>query len=774
MKDVKIGAPGIQPRSKKSIDLNFDEAEDSDDSKNQRRSARRVTIASPNVTPKATGKKPVRISTPGLPTLSAYSSAEEDDEDEGPEGTDYISNLPGHSSGVFSRLNKSLGIGEKQPAIKYPKSVTPSAQGMPRVRTSTPMAKMVNNTSVFGNSSISSATIARRTSSRTGSRIPSSLRVEPPSASSLANFSDENDSENELNALSSHSIASPPSVNLLRYRPRSSGIVRGPKTRSPLANITTQATDYPLHKGGSTWSSFLSSSSASATTSPSSWISISILIVALLFFISIFSFYFYSRITSPTNVHIESSSTYTDKVTEYGDNDDILISNLDIPTCNTGQSQLDRCLKTKSHAKPAVAVIRQVALIFEQQCIKYFCETSDNSLPVSDPSSLTLNSFRSQLVPILTNSPGFLKLARENIDMETSNKDEGVVTLLYVNKAISDSLILLERNPRFKIKVVRDDRLIITHLNIDIKNFPINWPWKCRFTMAVIDAIWVLSVIFVVLFVSFSLYYFINLSKKRRSEEEELKYELIEKSLELLQSPDEPQSMPILHIRDTLISPLDRSDSKNIRVWNEVVKFIEGNESRVKIDSEVIDGETYRTWKWVASQVSNDGSSLKTGNIEWQGQAFNENDAVKSSSSSRKSTIKLLSPGQSDAECAFVAPTCYIKARNLFDIEEVRNSTDPSWQIPIQDAILQKCALRGVDDDHGIQHIYFEGDHSREALVYMKCKNIESATNAYLALHGWWCERKLVSVRFLKEDRYYQRFPEARNCIQSLKPSSED
>ena len=755
----------------------IDDDEDEDEPRNQRKSSRRVTIASPLTTPKPPGKKSLRISTPGPSTMSAYSSAEEDDDENGIESIDQVNELPGHSSGVFSRLNKSIGIGGRPSAIKSPKSVTPTAQGMPKARTSTPMTKAVVNTSVFGNSSVSSSSIGRRTSSRSsGSRIPSSLRVEPPSASSLASFSDDNDSENELGSLSSNNTPDTSSANLLRYRPRSSGIVRGSKMRTPLANITTQANDYSLDANRSIWSSFFSSST-SATSSPSSWISISILIVALIFFISIFSFYFYSRITSPSQAQSESSSSLADKVHKV--DEDGIILKLNAPICLGGQqSDLHLCLESKERVRPALQVINQVALMFEEQCIKHYCGPSeDKSAKIADPSVIAVDYLRSQLVLALGNSPSFLKLARESIKLDSDSSDEGKVTLRLVNKAISDCMSLLERNPRFKINVMRDENNKISHLKIDLKTFPIHWPWMCRFTMAVIDAVWILCILSVVMFISFCLYYFINLNKKRRSEEEELKYELIEKSLELLQSPDEPQSMPILHIRDTLISPLDRTDSKNIRVWSEVVKFIEENESRVKIDNEVIDGETYRTWKWVASPISSDGftipGSIKTGDIEWQGQAFNENDAAKSASpSSRRSSFKPTTPTRSESE-TFVAPTCFIKARNLFDIEAVRNNPDSSWQTPIMDAILQKCSLRGSDGDHGILHIVFDSEHGKEALVYMRCRNIESATNAYLALHGWWCERKLVSVRFLKDDRYYQRFPEARNCYQSLKCSSE-
>jgi hypothetical protein len=89
----------------------------------------------------------------------------------------------------------------------------------------------------------------------------------------------------------------------------------------------------------------------------------------------------------------------------------------------------------------------------------------------------------------------------------------------------------------------------------------------------------------------------------RRHEENQKVCELVSQSLELLQSPDNPKGlMPILHIRDTLLTPAERKTKKTNMLWQKAVKFIEEHESRVKVELVNIDGEDFRAWKWIGSR----------------------------------------------------------------------------------------------------------------------------------------------------------------------------
>lgn len=67
--------------------------------------------------------------------------------------------------------------------------------------------------------------------------------------------------------------------------------------------------------------------------------------------------------------------------------------------------------------------------------------------------------------------------------------------------------------------------------------------------------------------------------------------------------------MPVIHIRDTLITSAERKSEKYRRIWSQVVKFIEKNESRVKVELEVIDGEDFKTWRWISLNTSSPSAS---------------------------------------------------------------------------------------------------------------------------------------------------------------------
>lgn len=89
----------------------------------------------------------------------------------------------------------------------------------------------------------------------------------------------------------------------------------------------------------------------------------------------------------------------------------------------------------------------------------------------------------------------------------------------------------------------------------------------------------------------------------RKKDQEQKIATMVSDALKLLQSPDNPKGlMPVLHIRDTLITPVERSSKKTMDVWKKSVKFIEDHESRVKVEMVNIDGEDFRAWKWIGAR----------------------------------------------------------------------------------------------------------------------------------------------------------------------------
>lgn len=103
--------------------------------------------------------------------------------------------------------------------------------------------------------------------------------------------------------------------------------------------------------------------------------------------------------------------------------------------------------------------------------------------------------------------------------------------------------------------------------------------------------------------IGYGLYRIINFYRARRHQEMQRVSGLVTEALELLQSPDNPTGlMPILHIRDTLLTPAERKAKKMVGLWKQAVKFIEEHESRVKVELVNIDGEDFRAWKWIGSK----------------------------------------------------------------------------------------------------------------------------------------------------------------------------
>lgn len=611
---------------------------------------------------------------------------------------------------------------------------------------------------------------------------------------SLANFSD-SEAENDDGPSSPATLKM--TSNLLGLRKRSSRVPTNRAGGGMHANIVSQVhyDDRP----------------PSANSGSYNWISLSIVVVSCIFFVSIFSYYLLNSYHESRNHQISSGVprvTISPEELERQrqvEAEAQLISKLDIPLCS--QILLHRhdnslCIQSESDIKPALMVIQEIRSMFEERILKHYCD-SDGCDSSESPEVLKINEIRDRIVPRLLKSSEFTtsKAAVES-------GDGGEQTLSRIIKALNDAITLIQLNPsRFKMTAYPDafSKDTISILKINSSTFPVSWPLGCRLRLGFWNAMFNLAVVLGVLGVSFAIYLVVTARRLKQKEEQHLFTELLEKSLELLHSPDEPGSMPVIHIRDTVISPSDRQDHPSIlKIWEKVVKHIEESESRVKVAWEEIEGETFKTWKWVCP-VSLDGTSfspssssspsstagiLKTGSIVWQGTAFNDRPPItnipspfsgRSTTRSSRASFGAFSPSSSRNTGAsenvdFVAPTAFLKVRNMFDEEIVASSKatgDSYWKVRIMNAIMEKCQLRANEiggRTHGLCHIFVDESHSSEGLVYIKCQDIPSASSAYLSLHGWWCQSKLVSVRFLKDEKYYSRFPEARGMKTPLQP----
>ncbi|XP_018552597.1 inner nuclear membrane protein Man1 [Lates calcarifer] len=271
-------------------------------------------------------------------------------------------------------------------------------------------------------------------------------------------------------------------------------------------------------------------------------------------------------------------------------------------------------------------------------------------------------------------------------------------------------------------------------------------PFTCRFRRAFLIVISRVFLITVVVGCVGSVFCYVKYRWRREEEETRQMYDMVERIIDVLRSHSEACQenqdlqpyLPIPHVRDSLVQPQDRKKMK--KVWDRAVSFLSANESRIRTETQRIGGADFLVWRWIQPSLSCDKTSLMPSKV-WQGKAF--------------PLDRRNSPPNSLTPC--------LKIRNMFDpVMEVGEN----WDLAIHEAILEKCS-----DNDGIVHIAVD-KNSREGCVYVKCLSAEHSGKAFKALHGSWFDGKLVTVKYLRLDRYHQRFPQAQGCSTPLKASS--
>ena len=711
------------------------------------RSTRRQTIGAPSRT--STPLKTV-VTKDRLKDLASYSSAEEDEE---------LNQIKPPDAGLLTRVK---GVISKRVTLPRPTSVlTPKVPSSGQATDIDPLVrKPLRRLSARHSIGVNTPNASRRATTNTLNSLSdvSSAAL----SSNLANFSD-SEGENDFETSPLHSArfsevsfsdsARDRLLKLRRRKPQSRESMR-------IDSITTQSDEpYDSEANRGWFSYFLPTTQAGLHN----YIPHVLLALIVLFFAIITGVYWFK--VSKVN---EEGINFVPPPKLPFENEADLFAKMNTPLCadifkdpSKSDEEKKLCLNSNRDIKPAHIVIREIVNLFESQILNYHCGDEEFP-PTYDPATITIQELRSRLMPKLLNTDFFSTLATHD-----ENKDPEVERRSRITRSISDALTLIQVNPKIKMTVIKD---LTTSEPIEIKanpSFPVNYPWSCKIRRWVYNASIQLIVYTFVILTAWFLYKVFNQRKESEKREESLYYDLIEKSTEILQSPDEPKSMCVLHIRDTLITAVERKNPLYMRAWDRVVKFIESNDSRVKVDVENIEGEPFKTWKWVASPSTTDGSPgssepvLRTGNIEWQGQAFNEQ------SSDILAGSKNLTATQQKPD-NFRAPTPFLKVRHMFDADITINAP-VSWKNDVRSAILQKCRVTDDEASHGILHMNIDDRTPAEGLVYMRCKDIDAASNVFLKLHGWWCEKRLVSVRFLKDNRYYSRFPDAKNATEPLR-----
>lgn len=198
-------------------------------------------------------------------------------------------------------------------------------------------------------------------------------------------------------------------------------------------------------------------------------------------------------------------------------------------------------------------------------------------------------------------------------------------------------------------------------------------------------------------------------------------------------NPDEPLVV-VNHLRDKLI-PLHKR-RKMEWAWNETIRFLQQNDSRVQFEVGIRNGEECLMMKWVDT-ISPEQIGQRSPIKKWHSPAFDN-------------TNKIVNP-----------PTPCLKIRYMFDKHEANN---PNLKTIIQDAILEK-----VGSDCKIYDIQLD---KVNCWVYVRCASDKDAGIVHDKINGWWFDKRLVSIKFLRLERYLSRFSNSSSGPTCLRPSN--
>lgn len=107
-----------------------------------------------------------------------------------------------------------------------------------------------------------------------------------------------------------------------------------------------------------------------------------------------------------------------------------------------------------------------------------------------------------------------------------------------------------------------------------------------------------------------------------------------------------------------------------------------------------------------------------------------------------------------------IATQCFLLS-NMFDPAA---ETNPSWDVEIQDDVIEECNKHG-----GVQHVYVD-KQSPAGNVYVKCPSIATAVLAVNALHGRWFAGRVIGAAYVPLVNYYNLFPDAAQAVSLLQP----
>lgn len=346
-------------------------------------------------------------------------------------------------------------------------------------------------------------------------------------------------------------------------------------------------------------------------------------------------------------------------------------------------------------------------------------------------------------VPYWMSADEVLKLAKER----SPN-----VLIPQLTKYLHTMEYLIDRNPQWKINHCDQDgkeinfQEVLQRRSTRTNYFAILKP-KLPFTCMLYNKfhtffviIGVLGLVGIVTYLGNYFFKFVlYVKQKRKNQVNVLISEIIQAVSQAANEPSEEGGVVVVnHLRDRLITPDNR---KRLEwAWVEALQFLELNESRIQFEVGNRAGEDFKMMRWIdAAMIPSSGRPVPGGAKIWQSPAFDN-------------TNKIPEP-----------PTPCLKIRQMFDKYEVN---DPNLKTIVQDAILEKVGARC--------RIYDIQLDRSTCCVYVRCASAKDAGIVHNEINGWWFDNRLVSIKFLRLERYVARFPRSSAGPVCLKPSNRN
>lgn len=263
--------------------------------------------------------------------------------------------------------------------------------------------------------------------------------------------------------------------------------------------------------------------------------------------------------------------------------------------------------------------------------------------------------------------------------------------------------------------------------------------------------------------------FILQVKEKRRQQVDiiirEICSTLTEKSIQDKENP----SVVLNHLRDKIIEPSKRSELA--WAWKEAIGYLEQNDSRIHFGIETVNGENFKVIRWIddVKNLTAPGSGIHAFHVSQpqpqshQQQRFSSSKYIPQADGRPYGTLKKWMGSAFDKSNKIKdPPTNCLKIRQMFDKYEANN---PNLQVIIQDTILLKLCEKNCK----IFDIQLD---VKTCCVYVKCASCADAGIVHEEINGWWLDAGLVVVKFLKQDKYHQRFPKSISACISMKPSS--